>query len=91
MGQLSTDQRLGVVPGVLALLTGLAGAALGVGLLGPADSAFGAVWASRFLVFGLIVWISCGAVLVSSSRTGPLAREVTREGEPARFLALGAA
>lgn len=75
----------GPVTSVLGLLVGLATVALGVALVRDAETAFGATWASMFLVFGAVVLLSLTAVLPASSRPAPAAREVTWEGQPARF------
>lgn len=70
---------------LLGLLVGLGAVAIGVALVRDAETAFGATWASMFLVFGAVVLLSSVSVLPVSSRPAPAAREVTWEGEPARF------
>lgn len=71
---------------MLGLLVGLAAVALGIALLRDTESAFGATWASLFVVLGVIVLASLVSVLPRHLRPAPAPREVTWEDEPARFF-----
>lgn len=86
MVQLSARATPGPVSTVLGLLAGLAAVAVGVALLGRADTAFGGTWAALPVVLGVVVLLSATAVLPARDRPGPAARDMTRDGEPARFL-----
>ncbi|PKH37470.1 hypothetical protein SAMN05192575_101452 [Nocardioides alpinus] len=68
MVQLSPRPLLGRVSAAFALVTGLAAAALGVGLVLESDSAFGRAWSAAFIVFGAVTVL--GAV-VASRPVGP--------------------
>lgn len=80
---------------VLGLLTGLGSVAIGVGLVLDAESSFGVVWASLFVVLGVVVLLSFVAVLPVRPRpatTGSVrgagrdvGRDVVLDGEPAQF------
>lgn len=70
---------------MLGLFVGLAAVAIGVALVRRAETAFGATWASMFVVFGAVVLLSLVTVLPATSRPSPAAQEVTWEGEAARF------
>lgn len=84
---------------VLGPLTGLGSVAIGVGLVLDAESSFGVVWASLFVVLGVVVLLSFVAVLPVRPRpatTGSVrgagrgvgrdvGRDVVLDGEPAQF------
>lgn len=86
MVQLTAPARPGPLAAGLSLLVGLGAVALGVGLLRETESAFGATWASLFLVCGVVVLASLVTVLPAPSGPPPAPRQVTWEGEPARFF-----
>lgn len=67
------------------MLVGLAAVAIGVALVRDSETAFGATWASMFVVFGAIVLLSFVALLPVAARPAPGAQQVTWEGEPAQF------
>lgn len=85
MVQLTSPASPGPLVRLLGLLVGLGAVALGVALVRDAESAFGATWASMFVVFGAVVLLSFVGALPASSRPAPAAQEVTWEGEPAQF------
>lgn len=59
--------------------------AIGIALVRDAETAFGATGASMFVVFGAVVLLSSVTFLPVASRPAPAAREMTWDGEPARF------
>lgn len=85
MVQLNAPSKPGAASTALGLLTALVALVLGVGLLLRTESAFGAVWASLFLVCGVVVLVAAWIPRVSAGRAPP-AREERWDGEPARFL-----
>ena len=70
---------------MLGGVAGLAALAVGVALLGRADTAFGRTWAALPVVLGTVVLLSL-ATRLPDRPTAPVAREVTWEGERAQFL-----
>ena len=70
---------------VLGLFAGVAAVAIGVALVRETDSAFGATWASLFVLLGVIVLVSLGTAASGAAPTASAAREVTWEGESARY------
>lgn len=85
MVQLTSPAAPGPLARLFGLLAGLGAVAIGVALAGDTETAFGAVWASMFVVFGAVVLLSFVALLPVSPSPAPAAREVTWEGEPAQF------
>lgn len=71
---------------VLGSLAALFCLVVGGTLLTRADTAFGAVWASLFVVVGLVVAVAFWARLGDAGGDPPPPRDATWEGEPARFL-----
>lgn len=85
MVHLTSPASPGPVVRLLGLLVGLGAVAVGIALVRDAGSAFGATWASMFVVFGVVVLLSLVTVLPVSSRPPPAARDVVWDGEPAQF------
>lgn len=71
--------------GASGLVLGIGSVAAGTALVRGAGSAFGATWASLFVVVGVVLLLSLVTFLPGSSRPAPPPREVVRDGEPARF------
>lgn len=83
MVQLSTPTPQTPGTRLLGLVVGLAAIAIGVSLLLRAESALGTTGAALFVVLGLVVVLS---LVGAGQGPAPVERQVTWEGEPARFL-----
>lgn len=83
MVQLTSRPPLGGGLLVLALLSGVAAVAIGVGLVPRVETGFGAVWALGFVALGALVLISVVALRWPGAVPPP--RDAAYAGEPARF------
>ena len=85
MAQPTSPSSPSPLVGASGLVLGIGSVAAGTALVRGAGSAFGATWASLFVVVGVVLLLSLVTFLPGWSRPAPPPREVVRDGEPARF------